>query len=182
MTWRILLSVLALAFLAWVGFEIGRAGNDVQYARTAGPDTLIKGSVQGKRIDRRAWSLDYDTLTMSPDGSLVTIAHVRDGRIHRVGKPDVFMMADGVTVNTSTNDLNVSGPVTFTEDEGGGRKRTFRSTGALYNGSTRILDLNHPSTITDSGATVKVAKMTINFRTGDSSFGRIEGVKYGNAQ
>jgi len=69
MSWRIVLSVLALAFLAWVGFEIGRAGNDVQYARSAGPDTLINGSVQGKRIDRRAWSLDYDKLTMSPDGT-----------------------------------------------------------------------------------------------------------------
>jgi hypothetical protein len=82
-------------------------------------------------------------------------------------------------VNTSSNDLTVAGPVSFTEDEGSGRTRTFRSTGALYNGSTRILNLSHPSTITDSGATVTVAKMTINFRTGDSSFGHIEGVKYG---
>jgi lipopolysaccharide export system protein LptC len=177
MSWRIVLAVAALAFLAWVGFEIGRAGSDVQYARSAGPDTLIKGTVQGKRIDRRAWSLDYDTLTMSPDGTLLTIAHVRDGRIHRLGKPDVLMHADGVTVNTVTNDLTVSGAVTFTEDEGGGRKRTFQSTGALYNGFSRTLTLNHPSKITDSGATVTVARMTINFRTGDSSFGRIEGVK-----
>ena len=177
MSWRIVLSVLALAFLAWVGFEIGRAGNDVQYARSAGPDTLINGSVQGKRIDRRAWSLDYDKLTMSPDGTLLTIAHVRDGRIHRAGKPDILMRADGVTVNTTSNDLTIDGPVTFVEDEGGARKRTFQSTGALYNGGSRILTLDHPSTITDSGATVTVAKMTINFRTGDSSFGRIEGVK-----
>lgn len=177
MSWRIVVAVVALAFLAWVGFEIGRAGNDVQYARSAGPDTLIKGTVQGKRIDRRAWSLDYDSLTMSPDGTLLTIAHVRDGRIHRVGKPDVLMHADGVAVNTVTNDLTVSGPVYFTEDEGGGRTRTFESTGALYNGFSRTLTLNHKSTITDSGATVTVAHMTINFRTGDSSFGRIEGVK-----
>jgi len=177
MSWRIVLSVLALAFLAWVGFEIGRAGNDVQYARSAGPDTLINGSVQGKRIDRRAWSLDYDKLTMSPDGTLLTIAHVRDGRIHRAGKPDILMRADGVTVNTTSNDLTIDGPVTFIEDEGGARKRTFHSTGALYNGGSRILTLDHPSTITDSGATVTVAKMMINFRTGDSSFGRIEGVK-----
>ncbi len=177
MIWRVTLSVVALAFLAWVGFEIGQAGNDVQFARSAGPDTLTNGSVQGKRIDRKAWSLDYDTLTMSPDGSLLTIAHVRDGRIHRAGKPDVLMRADGVTVNTATNDLTVTGPVSFTEDEGGGRMRTFKSVGAVYNGSTRILDIDHPSTITDSGATVTVAKMTVNFRTGDSSFGRIEGMK-----
>ena len=177
MIWRVTLSVLALAFLAWIGFEIGKAGSEVEFARSASPDTLSHGTVQGKRIDRKAWSLDYDTLTMSPDGTLLTIAHVRDGRIHRAGKPDVQMQADGVTVNTVTNDLTITGPVMFSEDDGGGRIRTFRSTGAVYSGTTRILDFDHPSTITDSGATVTVAKMTINFRTGDSSFGRIEGEK-----
>lgn len=177
MNWRIVGSVLALAFLAWVGFEIGAAGDEVNFARTASPDTLTHGTVQGKRIDRKAWSLDYDTLTMSADGTLFTIAHVRDGRIHRAGKPDILMHADGVTANTVTNDLNITGPVTFTEDMGGGRIRTFKSVGATYGGVTRILDFEHPSTITDSGATVTVAKMTINFRTGDSSFGRIEGMK-----
>jgi hypothetical protein len=177
MNWRIPASLAVLAFLGWVGFEIGRAGSDVQFAHTAGPDTLTKGSLQGKRLDRRAWSLDYDTLTMSPDGTLVTIAHVRDGRIHRVGKPDVEMKADGVTVNTFSNDLTVAGPVTFVEDEGGGRKRTFQSIGAVYNGSSHVLTLNHPATITDSGATVTVASMTVNFKTGDAQFGHIEGTK-----
>lgn len=177
MSWRIPLSIVALVFLAWVGFEIGRAGDDIRYARTAGPDTLNHGSLQGKRIDRRAWSLDYDTLTMSPDGTLVTIAHVRDGRIHRVDKPDVHMTADAVTVNTFSNDLTVAGPVTFVEDEGGARTRTFKSVGAIYNGTTHVLTLSHPSTITDSGATVTVASMTVNFKTGDAQFGRIEGSK-----
>ncbi|HEX3467841.1 MAG TPA: hypothetical protein VHT05_07180 [Candidatus Elarobacter sp.] len=177
MIWRILGSILALAFLAWVGFEIGAAGSEIQVARTAGPDTLTNGTVHGKRIDRKAWSLDYDTLTMSSDGTLFTIAHVRDGRIHRAGKPDILMRADGVTVNTVTNDLTIAGQVTFTEDMGGGRVRTFKSVGGTYGGATRILDFEHPSTITDSGATVTVAKMSINFRTGDSSFGRIEGMK-----
>ncbi|MDB5028298.1 MAG: hypothetical protein JWO66_1987, partial [Candidatus Eremiobacteraeota bacterium] len=80
MTWKVPLSVAVLALLAWVGFEIGRAGGDIQVARTAAPDKLLHGRVQGKRIDGRSWSLDYDSVTMSPDGSLVTIAHVRDGR------------------------------------------------------------------------------------------------------
>jgi len=177
MNWRIPVAIAALAFLAWVGFEIGRAGNDIQFARNAGPDQIINGRLQGKRIDRRAWSLDADTITMSPDGTLLTIAHVRDGRIHRVNKPDVLMKADGVTVNTATNDLTVAGPVTFVEDEGGGRKRTFKSVGAVYNGTTHVLTLSHPATITDSGATVTVASMTVNFKTGDAQFGRIEGEK-----
>ena len=94
MTWRTPAVVAVLAFLAWVGFEIGRAGSDIQVARVPTADKMFHGSVHGKRIDQRAWSLDFDTVTLSPDGLNATIAHVRDGRIHRVNKPDVLMKAD----------------------------------------------------------------------------------------
>jgi hypothetical protein len=179
--WRIPVALLVLALLAWVGFEIGRAGSDIQVARVAAPNTLVHGRVQGKRIDGRAWSLDYDTVTMAADGSQAVIAHVRDGRIHRDGKPDVLMKADGVTVNTITNDLTVSGPVTFTEPEGPGRTRTFETVGARYAGGTRELQLDRRSTITEGNATIIVTKATVNFRTGDVTLGRIEGTKGGNS-
>jgi lipopolysaccharide export system protein LptC len=175
--WRVPVAVAVLALLAWVGFEIGRAGGDIQVARMAAPNTLVNGRVQGKRIDGRSWSLDYDTVTMSPDGSQATIAHVRDGRLHRSGKPDVLMKADGVTVNTITNDLMVTGPVTFTEQEGPGRKRTFETKGAHYNGGTHELQLEHTATITEGTAKVVVAKAVANFRTGEITLGRIEGTK-----
>jgi hypothetical protein len=175
MSWRIPLAVAVLALLAWIGFEIGVAGNDIVVPRAPAPNRLVNGHVQGKRIDGRAWSLDYDTVTMSPEGSVATIAHVRDGRIHRVGKPDVLMHADGVTVNMVTNDLSVTGPVTFTEDEGGGRTRTFATRGAQYGGGTHELDLPHTATITDGATRVVVSNAQVNFRTGDVRLGRIEG-------
>ncbi|HEV3086209.1 MAG TPA: hypothetical protein VGX96_03205 [Candidatus Elarobacter sp.] len=177
--WRIPAAIAALAFLAWVGFEIGRAGGDIQMGRVTSPDVLTHGKVNGKRLDGRAWSLDYDTVTMSPDGSQATIAHVRDGRIHRVGKPDVLMKADGVTVNTNTNDLMIAGPVEFSETVSPGRVRTFKTVGARYGGITKIMELEHPATITDAGATVNVTHATVDFRTGDVSLGRIEGTKPG---
>ena len=177
MNWRVPAAVAVLALLAWVGYEIGRAGGDVQVARIAAPNTLVHGRVQGKRIDGRSWSLDYDTVTMSPDGSQASIAHVRDGRLHRSGKPDVLMKADGVTVNTITNDLLVTGPVTFTEPQGPGRTRTFNTTGAHYNGGTHELQIDHTATITEGNAKIVVAKVLANFRTGDVTLGRIEGTK-----
>lgn len=177
MNWRVPAAVAVLAFLAWVGFEIGRAGSDIQVARVAGPNTLSNGRVQGKRIDGRSWSLDYDSVTMSADGSQATIAHVRDGRLRRAGKPDVLMKADGVTVNTITNDLVVTGPVTFTEQEGPGRTRTFDTKGAHYNGGTHELQLDHTATITEGNAKVVVSKLVANFRTGAVTLGRIEGTK-----
>ena len=179
MNWRVPVIIAVLALLAWVGFEIGRAGSDIDVARTSMPNTLSHGQVVGKRLDGRAWSLDYDSVTMSPDGSNATISHIRDGRLHRAGKPDVLMKGDAVTVNTITNDLDVSGAVSFTEPLGGGRIRTFHTVGAHYSGSLRVLELPHTATITDDGATVTVAKATVNFRTGDITTGTVEGNRPG---
>lgn len=179
MNWRVPATVAGFALLAWTGYEIGRAGSDVQVQPVAGPDTLKQGKVQGKRIDGRAWSLDYDTATFSPDGTQATIAHVRDGRIHRAGKPDVLMSADNVTANTLTHDLVVAGPVTFTEKQGSGETRTFVTIGASYIGTTRLLNLDHTVTITEGDAKVVVEKAAVDFRTGAVTLGRIEGTKPG---
>jgi hypothetical protein len=180
MSWRLIAALFALAVVAWIGVEIGRAGSDVPIQNLAKNSTLTHGSVSAKRVDGRAWSLDYDTVSMSPDGTQATIAHVKDGRIHRVGKPDVRMHADGVTVNTISNDLTITGPVEFSEDMGHGRTRTFTTIGARYGGATRVLTVDHRATITDSGATIVVGSITVDFRTGDASFGRIEATRPGN--
>lgn len=179
-TWRAPLAVAILLFLAWVGFEIGHAGSDISVQPVQGPSKLLNGRVTGKRVDGRAWSLDYDKVTMSADGSQATIGKVRDGRLHRNGKPDVVMQGDDVTINTATNDLYVRGNVKFSEDLGHGRTRTFETTGARYIGATRTLELDHSSTITDAGATLIVASMSIDFRTGQAKLGRIEATRPGS--
>ncbi len=175
MNWRVVAAAAVLAFLAWVGFEIGRAGSDVQVARIATSGSLTGAQLVGKRLDGKSWSLDADSITTSPDNSVATIGHVRDGRIHRPGKPDVLMQADDVQVNTYTNDLVVAGDARFVLPEGGGRTRTFTTKGARYLGGARELDLDHTVTITDGPAKVVVSKAKVNFRTGDVSLGAIEG-------
>jgi len=175
--WRIPTAVAVLALLAWVGYEIGRAGNDIAVQKSAGPNTFVHGSMHGKRIDGRSWSLDYDTITMSPDGSFVRIPHVRDGRLHRDGKPDVLMSADDVSANTTTNDIQIGGDVKFTEQEGPGRTRTFVTKGAHYNGLSHELTLDHKATITEGTTTVVVASASVNFRTGAVTLGPLLGTK-----
>jgi hypothetical protein len=177
--WRIAAIVAGFALLTWVGYEIGMAGSEVPIRQVAGPDTLRHGKAEGKRIDGRAWSLDYDRATFSPDGTLATIEHVRDGRIHRIGKPDVLMSADNVTVNRLTNDLTVLGPVTFTEKQPSGQTRAFATTGAHYIGATRLLTLDHVVTITQDNAKIIVDNATVDFRTGEVKLGRVEGTKPG---
>jgi len=174
-SWRIVASIAILALLAWVGFEIGRAGGDIQVARIAGPGQLSGGRVVGKRLDGKSWSLDYDTVTMSPDNTIAAIAHVRDGHLHRPGKPDVHMRADNVQVNTFTNDFIVTGNVHVVDPEGGGRTRTFATVGARYLGGSRELTFEHPVTITDGSAKIVVSSATVNFRTGDITLGALQG-------
>ncbi len=180
LNWRPVALVGGFALLGWVGFEIGRAGGDIAPPRIAQPSMLVNGNVSGKRIDGRSWSLDYDTVSMAPDGTSATIAHVKHGRIHRKGKPDVTFTATDVTVNTVTNDLMIGGPVDFHEPVNATRARTFRTVGARYIGATRTLVLDHPATITDAGAVVTVASARIDFRSGDASLGRIMGTRPGN--
>ena len=175
--WRTPAIVVVFAFLAWVGFEIGRAGSEISVPRVATNDVLIGGAIHGKRIDQRAWSLDFDTASVSPDGSQATIAHVRDGRIHRPKKPDVKMTADGVTVNRITNDFTVSGPVTFVEPEPGGRIRRFTTVGAHYQGATHVLELDHTATITEGTTKVVVSNAKVDFRTGDVTVGTLQGTR-----
>ena len=177
LNWRPLAVVAVLAFLAWVGYEIGRAGSEIAVPRIAANDTLVGGTIHGKRIDQRAWSLDFDTASVSPDGSSATIAHVRDGRIKRPGKPDVKMTADGVMVNRISNDFTVTGPVTFVEPQKDGKVRRFTTVGAHYAGGTRILQLDHPATITDGATKATFANATVNFRTGDVTVGQLQGTK-----
>jgi hypothetical protein len=179
--WRLPLALAVLAFLGWVGYEIARAGNDIATPRFATQSTLDHGKVSGRRIDGRSWSLDYDKATMSPDGSFATIAHVRDGRFHRDGKPDVLMRADDVTVNTITNDLTIRGPLQISEPIAPGHVRTVKTVGARYTGATRTLQLDHTATITDAGTTLTVATATVDFRTNDAKFGRIEGMRAGSS-
>ena len=178
--WRPVAAVAALVVLAWVGYEIGIAGSEVAppppLSATA---TLREGQISGKRVDNRWWSLDYDTITMSPDASTGTIAHVRDGRIHRPGQPDVHVRATGVTIDRATGDVTVTGPIRIVEPLPGGRTRTITTTGARYEGTAQTLVLKNPVTITEGGATVTVAHATLNFHTGAAKLGRIAGVAPG---
>lgn len=177
--WRPIALGVGFALLAWVGFEIGRAGNDVPRPGPQGPSELTHGSLHGKRIDQRGVSLDFEHLTVSADGTSLTLDHIRDGRFKRPGKSDVRMSAERAIVNRITNDVDATGPVTVREDAGG-RTRTFSTIGARYIGATRTLILDKPATITDGKSTVTVSSATINFRTGASTLGRIEAVGAGS--
>jgi lipopolysaccharide export system protein LptC len=122
---------------------------------------------------RESWSLDYDNATLSPDGSLAEIDHVHDGVILRDGKPYMHMTAKHVSANLSANDFVVTGPVSF--NEVGGQHRQLNTDEAHYLGNAHTLYLDHPTTIRAAGMTFRVVKAEVNFTTGETKLGRING-------
>lgn len=169
----ILAVVVGLGALGWITYQTIHAGSEIPPPSTQQLTQMKHGSAGGRRIDGRSWSLDYSNATMTPDGQTAEIDNVRDGHILRDGKPFAQMRAAHVTADLAANSFVVSGPVEFIEL--GGRHRHIETTGARYSGDKQILVLDHRATIREGRATLIVQRATVNFRTGDTQLGRIEG-------
>jgi LPS export ABC transporter protein LptC len=170
---RVPAALFVAALLGWVVWQTIHAGGEIPAQRTQAQTQLSSGSANDKRIDGKSWSLDYDNATLSPDGSLAEIEHVHDGIILRAGKPYMRMTAKHVSANLSYNNFVVTGPVSFTEI--GGQRRTLDTDEAHYSGNDHILHLDHPTTIRAGGMRFRVTKAVVNFTTGETQLGRING-------
>jgi hypothetical protein len=170
---RTLAALVAVAVLAWVAYETVHAGSDVPAPATQGLTQLSGGRASDKRVDGKSWSLDYDSATMSADGSTADIEHIRDGVIMRNGKPYMHVRAQHITANLALNDFVVTGPVTF--DEVGGLGRTLVTNGAHYLGFSHTLELPNRTTIRSGPVRLVVDHATVNFATGETTLGRIVG-------
>ena len=170
---RVPLALVAALALGWIIYQTIHAGDEIPPPPAQTQTKLTGGSANDKRIDGKSWSLDYDTATLSPDGSVATIERVHDGVILRNGKPYMHMTADHVTANLGINDFTVTGKVNFTEV--GGEHRQLATDGAHYAGTSHILTLDHPTTIREGFVTLHVATASIDFTSGDMKLGRITG-------
>jgi hypothetical protein len=170
------IALVVLAVLTWVGVGIYRAGGDVPPPPLMPETKLTSGHAEGRRVNGQAsWSLDYDHVTASPDTTVATLENVRHGELYKGGKPFMRMIARHVVVNTLSNDFVVTGPLELIENDGK-HNRHLTSDAASYSGALQTLTLTHPSKISSDGARVKVATATVNFKSGDMSFGPLVGL------
>jgi hypothetical protein len=168
------IAVIAVALGSWIVYETIHAGSDIPQPSSQVLTRLNGGSAGGKRIDGRSWSLDYTTATLSADGQNAEIEEVRDGLILRNGKPYARMKADHISANVTSNSFTTRGPVEVTEL--GGHHRRITTTDAVYAGDKQLLTLDHRAVIREGTLTVTVDRATMNFVTGETKLGRIEGV------
>ena len=170
---RTVAALLAVAVLGWVGYETMRAGNDIPPSTPQALTQLSGGRASDKRVDGKSWSLDYDSATMSADGTAAVIENIRRGIIMRNGKPYMHVRAQHVSANLALNDFTVTGPVTF--DEIGGQRRRLVTNGADYIGYSHTLELKNRTTIRSGPVHLIVDHASINFATGATTIGRIIG-------
>lgn len=163
-----------LAFVAWVGWGIQHAGIDVPPLPVAQPVTLTHGLASGRRMKGPSWSFDYQTVQTSPDGSFADIDDVRHGILYRAGKPFLGVTATHVSVNTVTNDFTATGAIHIWSLDPAHR-RTLDTDHAVWTNASEKLLLDHPVTLDDDGASVVVKTVSINFRTGVSRAGPVQG-------
>ncbi len=170
------IGLCAAALLLWVAVGIYRAGSDVPPPSPQLETKLTAGHAEGRRVDGKpSWSLDYDRVIATPDTTIATLENVRHGQLYRRGKPFMRMKADHVVINTLSNDFIVTGPLELIQDDKQ-HHRTLVSDAANYSGILQTLTLMHPADIVSDGAKLKVANVTVDFRSGDMKLGPIVGL------
>jgi len=173
--WRRIIAIAVAAFAAWVAWGIWHADGPVLNVGTTTVSQLDRGHAEGRRINARAWSLDYGKIIEAPDGTTATLYDVRHGEIFRNGKPYVSVRADSIVVNTLSNDFSASGHVVLTENDGK-HQRQFRSERALYSGVPQVLTLPSPVHIESDGMTASFDHAVVNLKTGSMQLGRIDAI------
>jgi hypothetical protein len=174
--WRACAAGAGIGVLTWVGFGIYHAGGDVPPPPATPETKLTAGHAEGRRVDGEpSWSLDYDHVTASPDTTVATLENVRHGELYKHGRPFMKMVAKHVVVNTLSNDFVVTGPLELTENDGRHRRR-LTSDAADYSGASQTLTLSHPAKISSDDVKATVASATVDFVSGDMSFGPLVGL------
>jgi hypothetical protein len=168
-TLRNILIGVGVVFFAWICYELYRAGGGPPPPPPGQVKTQFKnGTATGQsKTHLPAWSLDYESITIGPDGYTNTLENVKDGRFYnKDGKPAAKIKAKHIVVNTISNDFVETGPIEITEIDGK-HNRHFVSDEATYQGATQTVILSHPTTVTSDGGTAKIKKAIFNFKTGD---------------
>lgn len=154
------------------------AGNGDQPPPPSMPITLFGGKFIGNRFVSKAWSLDYDKIVTSPDGTIVDVDGIKGGLLYKNGKPYVRFSAKHVSGNTVTLDLTVLGGI-HAETIGAPIARSFDTESVVWSNGPQQLTIPHAVTIHSDGQIMHVAHATLDFKSGAIKFTGVRGdIKY----
>jgi hypothetical protein len=140
------ITLIALALIAWIGYQIYAAGRDETPPPSPQPVLMRKGKAHGERLSTPSWSIEYDNVVGNADQSLLNLEGVHNGVFYRNGKPYLHLRAAHVTVNTITHDFTASGPF-HVETVDHTHFRALDTTQAAWNQTSKRLFLPKKTTI-----------------------------------
>jgi hypothetical protein len=165
-----------LAFVAYVAWGIYRAGIDETPAGRGSTDIVFRGgTVSGQRIKTRSWTASYDRLISNADQTVLEIQGVHDGTIFRSGKPYLHVRAAHMSVNTTTRDFSMVGPI-HVETVAANPRRSFDTTAAQWSDAGQLLTLsNHVTIYTGAEHPLSVGSLTFDVKTGNVAMNNVAG-------
>jgi hypothetical protein len=165
--------VAALAVVAFLGIGVYRAGNETVAPPMQIPIEVQGGRAVGHRISARSWSLQYDRMQASADGTFVDVEGVHNGVLYRNGKPYLRLRAQHLSVNNISKDFTATGPLRIeTIDR---HPRTFDTRDATWLNYQQTLTMKNRIIVGTDGAKLFVEGLTIDVKTGRTRLGRIDG-------
>ena len=174
--WRIAGLVISGVLLVWIVAEILAAGKDAPPPPGQQPVVLGGGHVVGNRISTKSWTFVYRHAQLSADGTIATVDGLHDGVLYNKGKPYLGITAEHASVNTQTFDFTATGDVHIAElSPRDGVKRSFDTDLIDWANSSKTLTLAHPSIVQTGDQKLKIAKLTVDFNSGQVHFGKMNG-------
>jgi hypothetical protein len=168
--------IAGTALLVYVIVEVLLAGRNLPPMPPAQTGIGLRGGhAVGNKIKTKSWTFDYQTASLSPDGTTGTIEGVHDGIVYRRGKPHLRISARQLTFNTQTLDFTAIGKVRvqLIHDP---EQRSFETDLVEWTNRTKLLHLDHPSYVRSAGGpTLELQHVTINFDTDEVHVGQLGG-------
>ncbi len=148
--WQTIALCVGIAIVAILAWGIARTRDDFMPPAVQTGVTIKQGGAEGHRFGSKTanWSLDYDSITISPDQSFAELENIKDGTLFRNGKPYLKIKAKHVTVNIISNDFTATGhTIVRTLD---GKNRTFVTDSLGWVNVKQQLTLEKPVVITET--------------------------------
>lgn len=165
--------IVSLALL--IGYGIYQAGiNEIGAPSSGTPAEISGGKAMGHRLSFLSWSIEYDRIRASADGTIVDVDGVKNGVFYRAGKPYLKLKATHLTVNTVSKDFTADGPLTIESLESD--HRSFTTTAAVWTNATQQLAMNQRIVVkSPDGAVLHLDTLTMNVKTGEVHVGNVAG-------
>lgn len=173
--WKRIVLIAGGLFAVYVVVNVILAGSGMPPIPPSQNGISLKGGhVNGNRVTTKAWTFDYQSAQLSPDGSTGSVQGVRNGIVFKKGKPYLRVSAEQISIDTNSLNFTAIGKV-HASLIGDKEKRSFDTDLIVWTNGAKELRMDHPAYLHSADQTLKLQSVTIDFDTDQIHLGSIVG-------